>query len=191
MLLICVHKVRDSNESAQSKKFYLAPMEEKYMEQKILKILEKDGRATAKEIAEELCLEEKQVEKTIADLEESGIIGGYKAMINWDKLDENLISALIELKVTPQLDQGFDRVAEKIYQYDHVKNVYLMSSGNYDLSVLIEGRNLKDVAGFVAEKLAPMECVTATSTHFILKRYKDGGIIYENKSKDSRQVTGF
>ena len=161
------------------------------MEQKILKILEKDGRATAKEIAEELCLDEKIVEKTIADLEDNGIIGGYKAMINWDKLDENLVSALIELKVTPQLDQGFDRVAEKIYQYDHVKNVYLMSSGNYDLSVLIEGRNLKDVAGFVAEKLAPMECITSTSTHFILKRYKDGGIIYETPIKDNRQVTEF
>lgn len=161
------------------------------MEQKILKILEKDGKATAKEIAAQLALDEKEVEKTIAELEEKGIIGGYKAMINWDKFDENLVSALIELKVTPQLDQGFDRVAEKIYQYEHVKNVYLMSSGIYDLSVMIEGKNLKEVAGFVAEKLAPMECITSTSTHFILKRYKEGGIIYETDREDSRQVIEF
>ena len=161
------------------------------MEQKILKILEKDGKATAKEIAAQLALDEKEVEKTIAELEEKGIIGGYKAMINWDKFDENLVSALIELKVTPQLDQGFDRVAEKIYQYEHVKNVYLMSSGVYDLSVMIEGKNLKEVAGFVAEKLAPMECITSTSTHFILKRYKEGGIIYETDREDSRQVIEF
>lgn len=161
------------------------------MEQKILKILEKDGKATAKEIASQLALDEKEVENIIVNLEEKGIIGGYKAMINWDKFDQNLVSALIELKVTPQLDQGFDRVAEKIYQYDHVKNVYLMSSGIYDLSVMIEGKNLKDVAGFVAEKLAPMECITSTSTHFILKRYKDGGIIYETEKEDSRQVTEF
>ncbi len=158
------------------------------MEQKILEILEKDGRATAKEIARELSLNEKDVERIIAELEEKGIIGGYKAMINWDKFDENLVSALIELKVTPQLDQGFDRVAEKIYQFEHVKNVYLMSSGAYDLSVMIEGKNLKEVAGFVAEKLAPMECITSTSTHFILKRYKEGGIVYEAEKEDSRQV---
>lgn len=161
------------------------------MEQKILKILEKDGKATAKEIAAQLALDEKEVENTIAELEEKGIIGGYKAMINWDEFDENLVSALIELKVTPQLDQGFDRVAEKIYQYEHVKNVYLMSSGIYDLSVMIEGKNLKEVAGFVAEKLAPMECITSTSTHFILKRYKEGGIIYETDREDSRQVIEF
>ena len=161
------------------------------MEQKILRILEKEGRATAKDIAIELSLEEKEVERIIADLEERGVIGGYKAMINWNKYDENLVSALIELKVTPQLDQGFDRVAEKIYQFEHVKNVYLMSSGIYDLSVLIEGKNLKEVAGFVAEKLAPMECITSTSTHFILKRYKDGGIIYEGEKVDGRQVVEF
>ncbi len=161
------------------------------MEQKILKILEKDGRATAKEIAEMLSLGEKEVEEIIANLEEKGVIGGYKAMINWNKFDENLVSALIELKVTPQLDQGFDRVAEKIYQYDHVKNVYLMSSGIYDLSVLIEGKNLKEVAGFVAEKLAPMECIISTSTHFILKRYKEGGIVYEAEKVDGRQVVEF
>ena len=161
------------------------------MEQKILKILEKDGRATAKEIAEMLSLGEKEVEEIIADLEEKGVIGGYKAMINWNKFDENLVSALIELKVTPQLDQGFDRVAEKIYQYEHVKNVYLMSSGIYDLSVLIEGKNLKEVAGFVAEKLAPMECIISTSTHFILKRYKEGGSVYEAEKVDGRQVVEF
>lgn len=161
------------------------------MEQKILKILEKDGKATAKDIAAQLGADENEVENIIINLEERGIIGGYKAMINWDKFDENLVSALIELKVTPQLDQGFDRVAEKIYQYEHVKNVYLMSSGIYDLSVMIEGKNLKEVAGFVAEKLAPMECITSTSTHFILKRYKDGGIIYETETEDSRQVIEF
>ena len=122
------------------------------MEQKILRILEKDGRATAKEIANELCADEKEIEAIIADLEEKGIIGGYKAMVNWDKFDQNLVSALIELKVTPQIDQGFDRVAEK---------------------------------------LAPMECITSTSTHFILKRYKEGGIVYGAEKEDSRQVIEF
>ena len=161
------------------------------MEQKILSILEKDGRATAKEIAIELGTDEKTVENIISELEDKGIIGGYKAMINWNKYDENLVSALIELKVTPQIDQGFDRVAEKIYQFEHVKNVYLMSSGSYDLSVMIEGKSLKDVAGFVAEKLAPMECITSTSTHFILKRYKEGGIVYEGEKVDGRQVIEF
>ena len=159
--------------------------------EKIAEILHNDCRLGADKIATMLDMSAEAVAAAIEQLEKNGTIVGYGAVVNWDKLDENLVSALIELKVTPQLDQGFDRVAEKIYQYDHVKNVYLMSSGNYDLSVLIEGKNLKDVAGFVAEKLAPMECITSTSTHFILKRYKDGGIIYETQTKDSRQVTGF
>ena len=157
------------------------------MEQKILRILEKDGRATAKEIANELCVEEKEVEGIIADLEEKGIIGGYKAMVNWDKFDQNLVSALIELKVTPQRNRGFDRLAERIYQFPEVKAINLMS-GSYDFGITVEGKNIKEISLFVSEHLAPMESVISTSTHFVLKRYKYDGIICSKPHKDEREV---
>ena len=105
--------------------------------------------------------------------------------------DVEIVSALIELRVTPQRGEGFDKIAERIYKYPQVKSVYLMSSGAYDLTVMIDGKSMKEVAMFVAEKLAPMECITATSTHFILKRYKEGGIVYESEKVDGRQVMEF
>lgn len=158
------------------------------MERTILKLLENNARLTANDIAEALKISEKEALDTIEKLENAGVINGYKAVINWDKYDENLVSALIDLKVSPQAGQGFDRVAEKIQQYDHVKNVYLLSSGRYDIHLLVEGKSLKEVANFVSQKLAPMDCVTETSTHFILKRYKDGGIVFNNDEHDNRQV---
>ena len=157
------------------------------MEKEILRILEQNAFETPVDIAEKLGVDADAVKTKIAELEEKQIIVGYKAVINWDKADKDLVTALIDLKITPQPGQGFDRVAEKIYQFDHVKSVYLMSGG-YDLSVTIEGKSMKDVALFVAEKLAPMDCVLSTTTHFILRKYKDGGIILSQANTDSRQM---
>ncbi len=157
------------------------------MEKEILRILEQNAFETPADIAEKLGVDADAVKTKIAELEEKQIIVGYKAVINWDKADKDLVTALIDLKITPQPGQGFDRVAEKIYQFDHVKSVYLMSGG-YDLSVTIEGKSMKDVALFVAEKLAPMDCVLSTTTHFILRKYKDGGIILSQANTDSRQM---
>ena len=154
---------------------------------KIIGILEKDCKKTPEAIANELNVDLKTVKDTIKDLEDKGIIAGYKALINWDKFDKDLVVAQIELRVTPQIGKGFDRIAEKIYQFEQVKSMYLMSGG-YDLSLTIIGRNMKDVALFVAEKLAPMECVESTTTHFILKKYKENGEIFEQDDTDNRQV---
>lgn len=157
------------------------------MEEEILRILEQNARETPEAIAQMLGADCEKVREKIAELEEKRVIAAYKAVINWDRIDNDLVTALIDLKITPQLGKGFDRVAEKIYQFPHVKSVYLMSGG-YDLSVTIEGKSMKDVALFVAEKLAPMECVLSTTTHFILRKYKDGGIILNQGNVDGRQM---
>lgn len=153
---------------------------------KILQLLENDGKLTPSQIAVMLNRDEKDVKDTIAKLEEDGIILGYKALIDWDKTDREYVSAVIELKVAPQRDRGFDRIAEKIYNYPEVKSVHLMSGG-FDLMLIIEGRTMKDVAYFVAYKLAPIEDVMATATHFVLKKYKDKGVIYKASCKDERE----
>ncbi len=153
----------------------------------IIKILESDGRATPEKIAVMLNRDVETVKAQIKELEEKNIIVSYKAVVNWEKVDKDLIIAMIELKITPQLGQGFDRVAERIYQYPEVKSVYLMS-GSYDLSVTIEGKTMREVALFVAQKLAPMECVISTATHFVLRKYKDGGVILTDGPQDDRQV---
>ena len=154
---------------------------------KIIEILEKNCQKTPEEIATMLGRSVETVKEQIKELEDSGVIAGYKALINWDAFDRDLVVAQIELRVTPQIGKGFDRIAEKIYQYPHVTSMFLMSGG-YDLSLTIEGQNMKDVALFVAEKLAPMECIESTTTHFILKKYKEQGVIYEQKGEDNRQV---
>jgi DNA-binding Lrp family transcriptional regulator len=152
---------------------------------KILTILEKDGRLSAEQIAVMLKKETGDIKKAIAKYESEGVILGYQAMIDWDKTDREYASAVIELKVVPQRDRGFDQVAAKIYQYPEVKSMYLMS-GSYDLQLIIEGKTLKEVATFVAEKLAPMDAVTSTATHFVLRKYKDKGVIFEAPEKDER-----
>ena len=153
----------------------------------IIKILEKDGRATPEQIAKQLGRGVEEVRKTIAKMEEDKIIACYKAVINWEKVDSDLVVAVIEVKITPQIGRGFDRVAERIYQFPEVKSVYLMS-GSYDLSIHIEGRTVREIARFVSEKLSPLECVISTATHFILKKYKDGGVILTDGPKDDREV---
>lgn len=155
-------------------------------ERKLLELLEKDARLTPKEIAVMLEKEEGDIKKMISGLEKEGVLLGYRTIIDWDKTDKEYVSALIELKITPQPDRGFDKVAEKIYNYPEVESLYLMSSGVFDFAVLIEGKTLKEVAYFVANKLAPMDAVVATATHFVLRKYKDKGIVYGPAKTDER-----
>lgn len=154
----------------------------------ILNILDKEYKEISHAaIAGMLGCAEEEVARNIENLEKNHVIVGYKAIINWDKTDRELVTALIELRITPQRGEGFDKVAERIYKYPQVKSVYLMS-GAYDLAITIEGATMKEVALFVAEKLAPMDSVISTATHFVLRKYKDEGIIYEDNEKDTREV---
>ena len=159
------------------------------MKNEILAILEKDGRLTAEKIAVMLGIDEKEVAAAIAELEEEKIILGYKAIVNWELAGRETTMANIELKLTPQRGGGFDTVAERIYRFPQVKAVTLMS-GAYDLLVTVEGKSLKEVAMFVSERLAPMESVVSTATHFELKPYKREGMIFDEKETDNREVLG-
>ena len=152
---------------------------------KILQMLESDARLTPAQIATMLEKEEGDIKNKIKQYEREGVIVGYQALVDWDKTDREYVSAVIEVKVVPQPDRGFDKIAEKIYHYDEVKSLYLMS-GSYDLQVIIEGKTLKEVAQFVAMKLAPLEYVTATATHFVLRKYKDKGVVYKAREIDER-----
>lgn len=152
---------------------------------KLLTLLENDSTLTAKELAVMLDKEEGDIKKAIEAYENDGVILGYKTLVDWDKTDREYVSALIELKVVPERMGGFDKIAEKIYNYPEVQSVYLMSGG-FDLALIIEGKTLREVATFVAQKLAPIENVTATATHFVLKKYKDKGVIYDLPEKDER-----
>lgn len=151
----------------------------------ILELLENDSRLTAKELAAILEKEVGDIKKEIYDLEEQGVILGYKTIVDWDKTEREYVTALIEIKVIPQRDRGFDEIAAKICRYPEVKSVYLMSGG-FDIAVLVEGKTMREVALFVAEKLALIESVTSTATHFVLRRYKDKGVVYEAPHKDER-----
>ena len=138
----------------------------------ILKLLESDGRLTAQQMAAMLGRDVSEVEKIIAECEAERIILGYTAVIDWDKTKDELVSALIEVKIAPQLGDGFDRIAERIYQYEEVDSLYLMS-GTFDLAVIITGRSMKEISQFVFGRLAPIDGVTSTTTCFILKKYKE------------------
>lgn len=154
----------------------------------ILKILEKENNKVSRaKIAHMLGVTDEEVAAEIKKLEEENVIVGYKTLINWDKTDTEVVTALIELRVTPQRGEGFDKIADRIYKYPQVKSLYLMS-GAYDLAVTIEGKTMKEVALFVAQKLAPMDCIVSTATHFVLKKYKEEGIVFGESEKDTRQV---
>ena len=154
----------------------------------LLNLLQENSNISHEKLAKKLGVDEITVKNKIEELEKSGIIAGYKAIINWDKFDKEADpSVFIELKVAPQIGNGFDRIAERIAQFPQVKTVYLMSGG-YDLFVSVKGKTMKEVALFVAEKFATLEGVTGTTTHFILKKYKEDGIFMKNKTSDSRQV---
>lgn len=144
---------------------------------KLLQLLEDDCTLTHAQLASMSGLTEAEVAAAIKKYEEERVILGYTAIVDWDRTDRESVTALIEVNVTPQRGEGFDRVAQRIYQYDEVESVYLMS-GSFDLTVIISGRSLKEVALFVGEKLAPLEDVTGTATHFILKKYKEKHLIF-------------
>ena len=151
----------------------------------LLKLLEKDARLTPEMLAAMLDKEVGDVKAMIDEYEKNGTIVGYNALIDWEKTDREYVTALIELKITPQRDLGFDRVAERIYNYNEVQSLYLMSGG-FDLCVVIEGKTMREFALFVAEKLAPMESVISTATHFVLRKYKDKGLIMKRGDVDIR-----
>jgi DNA-binding Lrp family transcriptional regulator len=151
-----------------------------------LRILERDGKATPAEIAQQLGVAEDEVRGQIARAEAERVLLRYKAVINWEKLGEDRVSALIEVRVTPQRGVGFDGLAQRIYRFPEVRSVYLMS-GAYDLAVQVVGRSMQEVASFVAEKLATLDTVQGTVTHFVLKRYKeDGEILTGDEETTSR-----
>ena len=147
---------------------------------KLLQLLEDDCTLNHAQLASMTGMTEAEVAAAIAEYEKNKIILGYKAIVDWDRTERESVTALIEVSVTPQRGEGFDRIAERIYQYDEVESVYLMS-GSFDLTVIISGRTLKEVALFVGEKLAPLEDVTGTATHFILKKYKEKHLIFEKQ----------
>ena len=152
---------------------------------KILSLLEDNATLTPEQLAVMCQKEVGDIKQMISTYEENGVILGYKTLIDWDKTDREYVTALIEVKITPQRDRGFDRVAERIYNYPEVQSLYLMSGG-FDLAVLIEGKTMKEVAYFVAQKLATIEDVISTATHFVLRKYKDKGVIYGVVDIDER-----
>ncbi len=153
----------------------------------LLDILSDDCRLSPAQLAVMTGKSEAEVTSAIARLEKDRVLIKYPAMINWDRVREDKVQALIEVRVTPQRDEGFDVIAEKIYNFEEVKSVYLMS-GAYDLLVIVEGTNIKQLALFVAEKLSTLEHVLSTATHFVLKKYKQDGVIMEDVPGDDRLV---
>ncbi len=156
------------------------------MNKEILKILENDARTTTKQISTMTSLPADEVTKLIKQAEKDKVILKYKTIINWDKISNEQVWALIEVRVSPQRDVGFDSVAERIYRFPQARTVYLLS-GTYDLLVLVMGKTMHEVADFVSQKLAPVEGVQGTVTHFVLKRYKEDGEIIEGKEEPTRQ----
>ena len=157
------------------------------LETSLLDILREDCRIPLEKMAVMTGSTIDEVAAAIQNLEERKIILRYAPMINWDRTDRERVEAMIEVRVTPQRDMGFDAIARRIYRFDEVKSVYLMS-GSYDLLVLVEARTLKELAAFVSGKLSPLETVTGTATSFVLKRYKEEGVIFENDDTDRRLV---
>jgi len=155
--------------------------------EEILEILEKNSRYTDEQIAVMTGKTVEEVRSIIRKYEEENIIAGYTTLVNWENTGSETVTALIEVKITPQRGEGFDKVAERIYKFSEVKACYLMSGG-FDLTVIIEGKTMKEVALFVSEKLAVQEYVLSTATHFVLKKYKDHGTIFKEKKLDDREA---
>jgi len=151
----------------------------------ILEILSEDCRTPLERIAVMAGADMPKVAQAIEELEKDRVILHYSPVINWDRTDKERVEAMIEVKVTPQRDMGFDAIAGRIYRFEEVKSVFLMS-GSYDLLVLVEARTLKELALFVSEKLSPLESVTGTSTSFVLKRYKQDGVVFVGETADKR-----
>lgn len=159
------------------------------MREKILRIIEKNSRIELGELAVLLGVEEIDIVNELAAMESEGVICGYHTLIDWEKTSIEKTTALIEVRVTPQRGHGFDSIAERIYQYPEVRDVYLISGG-YDLLIIMEGKTLKEIANFVSDKLSTQDSILSTATHFILKKYKEHGTILDKKSTDERmQIT--
>ncbi len=157
------------------------------MREQLLSIIEKNSRIGLNELAVLLGKDELEVANEVKKLEEERVICGYHTLIDWDKTSLEKVTALIEVRVTPQRGQGFDKIAQRIYNYPEVKSVYLISGG-FDLLVTLEEKTLKDIAAFVSDKLATLDSVLSTGTHFILKKYKDHGTILDKVEEDAREV---
>jgi len=157
------------------------------LQMKVLELLLEDARRDPATIATMLALSTDEVRAIITELEAKHVIVKYATVVNWSKIDDDRVTALIEVQITPERGRGFDAIAEKIYLHPEVKSVYLMS-GAYDLLVEIEGKTLKEVASFVSNKLSPIESVLSTKTFFILKKYKQDGIIFEDHEDDHRMI---
>ena len=157
------------------------------MREELLAIIERNSRIDLKELSVILGVEEIDVVNELAALEAEGIVCGYHTMINWEKTSIDKVTALIEVRVTPQRGLGFDTIAERIYKYPEVRSVYLISGG-YDLMVILEGKTLREVSNFVSDKLSTLDSVLSTATHFILKKYKDHGTIFNQKIEDEREM---
>lgn len=153
----------------------------------ILDLLKEDARRTPQLLSTLLGVDEAEVTQAIRELEDEHVIVKYTSVVNWSKVDDEKVTALIEVQITPERGRGFEGIAERIYLYPQVKSVYLMS-GAYDLLVEVEGTNLKEVASFVSDRLSPIESVLSTKTHFILKKYKQDGIIFEEHEDDRRLI---
>ncbi len=157
------------------------------MRDELLSIIEKNSRIGLNELAVLLGTTEENVLKELETLEREEIICGYHTLINWEKTSIEKVTALIEVRVTPQRGQGFDKIAQRIYNYPEVKAVYLISGG-FDLLVILEEKTLREISNFVSDKLAPLETILSTATHFILKKYKDYGTVLSKGSEDEREI---
>jgi len=157
------------------------------MRERILTAIDKNSKLSASDLAIMIGSTEEEVISTIKQMENETIICGYPTLINWDKINCERVTALIELKVTPQRGLGFDKIAERIYRFNEVQSVYLMSGG-FDLTVILEGKTMREVANFVSEKLAPMDAILSTATHFVLKKYKEHGLPLVQTKQDERML---
>lgn len=157
------------------------------MNEELLRLIEKNSRIDIKELSVLLGKSEMDVLNEMQKLENDGVICGYHTLINWDKTSIDKVTGLIEVKVTPQRGQGFDTIAERIYNYPEVKSVYLISGG-YDLLITLEEKSLREIANFVYDKLATLDSIQSTATHFILKKYKDHGCVLSKQKEDEREI---
>ena len=155
------------------------------LKQKILTIMEKNSKVTVQDLAILLGDTEENISRAIFEMEQDKVICGYHTLINWNKTNNEKVIAMIEVRVTPQRGQGFDKIAERIYNFSEVNAVYLISGG-YDLMVMLEGHTLQEVAMFVSDKLSPLDSVLSTATHFVLKKYKEHGVKLTNNTKAER-----
>lgn len=156
------------------------------MDEKLLELLELNSKLTVEELADYLKTTVEDVINTIAKLEKDKVICGYNTIVNWDKITEEKVNALIEVKVTPQRGMGYDRLAERIAKFNEVNSVYLIS-GSYDFMVIINGKSMKEISSFVFEKISTIDMIQSITTHFVLKKYKDHGVLIEDKKIDKRE----